>query len=541
MWPKTHRNCVCDRHLCARTRIDAARSQPFRPNSIDLMSSQAAKRVSLVPADFFCSVPAQNSASAVERRTPSDDNSVKPTHMTLLPVATENTTNAPMWVMVLFVLLMLATYVGVAVDQFHKTVAALTGGVILLALALALGVLPEYGLVYEILSHDLNIFGVIIGTGILVDVTGKSGLFHFLSIWIVRATQGRASALYFAICGLAFALVAILTIVPAMLILSSLILVICRALDYKAKPFLLSVAICANSGALVTFASGLPNIMIGTQAGIPYSQFLVISAPYAFVSFLIALAVMRWFFRNDLPWKQSDEAKAALQQRITQFDPWALVERKALLVRSAVILVLTVVGFALAQQLGVGMDFIAMAGGTVALLFAGKSVEDSIAKVNWTVILFFLGLFVIIGCVKATGALALLAEQVVALSGGSTTALVPLLTVFAAISSAIVDNIPIAATLIPVVNQIGLGPTPVEPLWWSVILGSNLGGNGTPIGSISCVIALYTLKKDAGQSVGWGEFLKFGGSIMVLQVLGAIAYLLLLFTMGWIPEIPTGT
>lgn len=446
-------------------------------------------------------------------------------------------TAAPAWVMIVFTVGMLVTYVGVAIERFHKTVAAMAGAVVLLVLALVLDVLPNYESIYEILSHDLNIFGVIIGTGILVDVTGMSGLFHFLSMLMVRGTGGRASSLYFAICGLTFLFVAVLTIVPAMLILSSLVLVICRALDYPAKPFLLSVAICANSGAIVTFASGLPNIMIGTQAGIPYVQFLYISAPYALISFLIALAVLRFSFRKDMAWQQSTEEKTALRERIDQFDPWAMVESKTVLIKSATILSLTVIGFALAQPLGVGMDYIAMAGGTAALLFAGKSVEDSIAKVNWTVILFFLGLFVIIGCVKATGALGWLAEQVVSLSGGEVTALVPLLTAFSAVASGIVDNIPVAATLIPVVSQIGDGPVPVEPLWWATIFGCNLGGNSTPIGSISCVIALYTLKKEVHQTVSWGEFIKLGGTIMVLQVIGAMVYLMLLQTLGWIPSL----
>lgn len=440
--------------------------------------------------------------------------------------------------MILFAAGMLATYIGVAVERFHKTVAALAGAVILVAIALALNVIPEYASIYDILSHDLNIFGVIIGTGILVDVTGKSGLFHFLSILIVRATKGRATALYFAICGLTFVFVALLTIVPAMLILCSLVLVICRALEYSPKPFLLSVAICANSGALVTFASGLPNIMIGTQAGIPYVQFLLVSAPYAFLSFLIALAVLRFALRKSLPWKQSSSEKAAIQHRIDEFDPWALVEDKSVLWKSAIILLLTIAGFAFAQPMGVGMDFIAIAGGTAALLFAGKNVEDSIAKVNWTVVLFFLGLFAIIGCVKATGALGWLASQVVAMSNGRIELLVPLLAVFSAFASAIVDNIPVAATLIPIVSQIGDGSTPIEPLWWAVVLGSNLGGNGTPIGSISCVIALYTLKKEAHQTISWAEFIKLGGTIMVLQVSGAIAYLLLLHNFELIPMIP---
>ena len=155
-------------------------------------------------------------------------------------------------IMLVFVGIMLLTYVGVAHERLHKTVAALLGGGVLVLLAVAMGVLDEYDDIYGFLEKDLNVFGVIIGTGILVDVTGRSGLFHFLSMLIVRATGGRASRLYLAICALTFLFVAILTIVPAMLILSSLVLVTCRSLNYSPKPLLLSVAICANSGAKET-------------------------------------------------------------------------------------------------------------------------------------------------------------------------------------------------------------------------------------------------------------------------------------------------
>ena len=438
-------------------------------------------------------------------------------------------------IMVLFAGLMFLTYVGVAHERLHKTVAALLGGVVLVLLSVMLGVF-EYHEIYGFLATDLNVFGVIIGTGILVDVTGKSGLFHFLSMLIVRATGGRASRLYLAIGALTFLFVALLTIVPAMLILCSLVLVICRSLDYSPKPFLLSVAIFANSGAIVTFASGLPNIMIGTAANIPYLHFLLVSAPYALVSVLIAFVLLRWWFRHDLPWKQNDRELASLEARISEFDPWTLVEDRRILARSAVILSLTIVGFALAQTLGLGMDFIAMAGGTAALLFAGRSVEDTIGKVNWTVILFFTGLFLIIGCVEATGALERLAAAVVSLAGTRETILVPIICVFSAGSSAIVDNIPVAATLIPIVKNITEMGVPQEPLWWALVLGSNLGGNGTPIGSISCVIALYTLKREAKISVGWGEFIKLGGLIMLIQVAGAVVYLLVLCSLDAIPS-----
>lgn len=460
--------------------------------------------------------------------------------MNFLASSVESIEPASAGVMLLFAAVMMATYVGVAVERFHKTVAALCGAAVLVTLGLMLE-LFEYPKIYDFLKEDLNIFGVIIGTGILVDVVGKSGLFHFLSMWIVRLTGGRASALFLTLCFVTFVFVAVLTIVPAMLILSSLVLVISRSLDYKPLPLLLSVAICANSGAIATFASGLPNIMIGTSAGIPYSHFLQVSLPYAFVSLLVAIAALRFFFRNDLPWKQTEAQQATLREQIETFDPWAMVEDRKVLLRSALILSGTVVGFVFAQQMGVGMDFVAMVGATAALLFAGKGVEDAIHKVNWTVILFFMGLFIIIGCVKETGALEWVAKQVVELSENKLGLLIPLLGVFSAVASSIVDNIPVAATLIPIVKDIATDPSvPVEPLWWTLIICCNLGGNGTPIGSISCVIAIYALKKEAGIHVGWGTFLKIGGLIMVVQVIGAIAYVMFLYAQDWIPALVAG-
>jgi Na+/H+ antiporter NhaD/arsenite permease-like protein len=278
--------------------------------------------------------------------------------------------------------------------------------------------------------------------------------------------------------------------------------------------------------------------MIGTAAAIPYVDFLKVSLPYAIFSLLLAIGMLRWFFRNDLPWKQTETQRAELRDQIETFDPWALVEDRKVLIRSALILLLTVTGFVFAQQLGVGMDFVAMVGATAALLFAGKGVEDAIHKVNWTVILFFMGLFVIIGCVKDTGALKLVAQQVVAISDNRMELLVPLLGGFSAIASSIVDNIPVAATLIPIVRDISAADTvPAEPLWWTLIICCNLGGNGTPIGSISCVIALYALKREEGIHIGWGSFLKMGGSIMLIQVIGAIVYVMLAYERGWIPEI----
>jgi len=129
--------------------------------------------------------------------------------------------------------------------------------------------------------------------------------------------------------------------------------------------------------------------------------------------------------------------------------------------------------------------------------------------------------------------------QVVEFSDNEMTLLVPLMAVFSAVASSIVDNIPVAATLIPIVRDVSGPDVPAEPLWWTLIICCNLGGNGTPIGSISCVIAIYALKREANQHISWGTFLKLGGSIMLVQIALAILYILALYNFGWIPDLPT--
>jgi Na+/H+ antiporter NhaD/arsenite permease-like protein len=435
---------------------------------------------------------------------------------------------------------MLLTYVGIAHKSMHKTLASMLGASILTALAVALQVLPSgYPHVYHIIAKDLNVLGVIIGTGILVDIVGRSGLFHFLSVKVVKRTAGDPGRLFFLLNAMAFLFVTFLTIVPSMLILASLIIVITRSLKYDPKPFLISTAICANTGALVTFSSGLPNLMIGTAASIPYLHFLRVSAPFALLAFFIAHFILRRLFSSALRAADSPQERDALAQTVARFDEWAMVQDIRLMRRCLIVLLLTILGFALAQSLHVGLDFIALAGGTAAILVSGSDTEETIRQVNWTVILFFLGLFTIIGIVEATGLLERMAEGVVYIAQGKAGATTALLTAFSAISSGIVDNIPVAATLIPIAQSISAGGTiPAEPLWWGLVIGTNIGGSATPIGSISCVIALHTLHKEAHQDVGWGEFIKIGGGITLVHLGLAILYISLLTRFGGIPSIP---
>jgi Na+/H+ antiporter NhaD/arsenite permease-like protein len=192
--------------------------------------------------------------------------------------------------------------------------------------------------------------------------------------------------------------------------------------------------------------------------------------------------------------------------------------------RAAILLLLTIVGFATAQPLGIGLDFVAMAGGAAAILFSGQNPEDAIKKVNWTVIVFFIGLFVMIGTVEHSGLLQKAAGLLSDVSGGNVHIATVVLVLFTSVTSGIMDNIPVAATMIPIVATM-TETLPAAPLWWGLTISANLGGNGTPIGSISGVIALSALQESGGGKVSWGEWFKVGAVAMVLQIVVVLAWL----------------
>ena len=446
--------------------------------------------------------------------------------MTILAATTAITEGArPALPMILIGGVLILTFIAIAFELVHKSLAALGGAIVAVIIALSMGVFggeKPYEKVYDFIGHDLGVIGVIVGTSILVGITAKSGLFHFIAIKMVKATGGKQTLLLPAVMIATIGFVTFLTIAPGVLIMTSLVLVITKSLGYKPVPYIMVVAIGANSGALMTFASGIPTLMIGTSAGIPYVDFLLVSTPLAILSAVVAFFVIRFSYRKDLV-ATGDPVER--REKVAQFDEWALVKDRSIFVRCAIILGFTILGFAFAQQLGVGLDFIAFCGAAAALLFSGFDTEDAIRAVKWPIILFFVGLFVLIGAVRETGLLEILAGQIFLISGTNTTIAVIILVPFVFITAGIVDNIPVAATMIPIVNSMIASGLPAESLWWSLIAACNLGGNPTPVGSIAAVIALHALEKERGIRIGWGEYLKVGGIVTLLQIPLVIGYM----------------
>ncbi|MCA9320918.1 MAG: transporter, partial [Planctomycetes bacterium] len=314
--------------------------------------------------------------------------------------------------------IMVATYVAIAFELLHKSLAAMTGAVLAVIAAMGFGLYREHGYesVHEILGHDLGVLGVLLGTSILVEIAGHSGLFHFISVKIVKKTRGDPHRLFLYMMVLTVIFCTLLTIAPGTLIMITLALAVTKELDYDPKPYVIGIAIAANSGALVTFASGICTMMVGSKAGLAYLDFFRVTTPIAIVTAVIAWFIVRMLYRESLKPTGDPEQRA---ERVARFDEWALVHDRKIFTRSALILLATIVGFATAQSMGVGLDLIAMAGGCAALLLSGFDTEKAIKTVKWPLIVFFVGLFTIIGAVQATGLLAKMAGGIDALAGGS--------------------------------------------------------------------------------------------------------------------------
>ncbi len=437
--------------------------------------------------------------------------------------------------MVVLGLIMVATYVAIAFELLHKSLAAMAGACLAVIAAVVFGLYSEHGYeqVHETIGHDLGVLGVLLGTSILVEIAGHSGLFHFVSVKIVKKTKGESQRLFAWMAVLTVVFCTFLTIAPGTLIMVTLALAVTRELKLDPKPYIIMIALVANSGALMTFASGICTMMIGSKAGLHYLDFFRVTTPIAIVTAFVAYTVVRLKYRATLVDTQGPQEREAL---VAGFDEWALVHDRRVFWRSAIILLLTTIGFATAQTMGVGLDLIAMLGGVAALLFSGFDTEKAIKKVKWPLIVFFIGLFVIIGAVQESGLLVKLAGGIEFLSGGNGTATLLIMAVFVLVLSGIVDNIPVAATLIPITMAMGENGADITPLWWTLVICSNLGGNSTPVGSVSSVIALHALEQDRNIKVSWSEFLKIGGLTLFCQGVVALTYLYLFLRLDLFPR-----
>ena len=425
-------------------------------------------------------------------------------------------------------------------ERLHAKKSVITGiyAVLSLGLGHATGILPfgpvvnvfgeELSLPVYIQGIDWGVIAIILGSSLFVDVTSRSGLFTFIAIKLTKASGGDPFRLLVAYGLMTVVFSALLNNVTAMIIVGSLTAVSLEKLDARDKllGFLLIEGLLTNVGGLLTLISSVPNIIVGAAAGISFVTFFEVAAGYVVVA--TTLTLLLGAKRYGVASLREEAAKAKARERVMSFAERDGIESQGFFVVAAVLLVAFIVSIAASSVTGypLGMGFVAMAFGLVMLLRFKGTADRFYRTLDWDLLLFFAFLFIVINVMEHAAVLTLIGEglgAIIALNDAAEGAGTAATLVSAAGFSAVTDNIPLAAMLARILE--GMVPLSDDRLWWSVIFGANLGGNLTPIGSASTVVAV-TLMHKHGLAMSFGAFVRAAAAFALMQIALAVLYVL---------------
>ncbi len=435
---------------------------------------------------------------------------------------------------IFFAALLLATLLGLAFEILPKAVLSLVVAGVGLFAAVAFGVDFGHGsgggghhIPAPVNLIEWPTLGVIIGSSIFVEIAARSGIFTWSAIRLLKASRGDPWKLLLLLGVLTLLFSAFLNNVTAMIIVGSLTVVACKSLNLDARPYLLVEAFLTNVGGLLTLISSLPNIILGHAAGITFLKFFLVAAPYCVLASAVTLLMARKLF--GIRPHADPEARERARLRVNEFDEWETVSDRGFFKAAWFVTGGVILAFALQSYLPVfksedlGLQFVAFAGATVMLLLRPKAVDEALRKVEWSLVFFFVGLFILIGICGKTGVLDVMGDGVTWMideTGGMAAAVLVWIT---GILSGLTDNVPLAAMLAQMFDPATTSPD----IWWAAIIGGNLGGNITPIGSAAVVVGV-TLMKREGIKITFVGFMRTAAPFASAQLILGSLYLLLL-------------
>ena len=417
---------------------------------------------------------------------------------------------------IIAIVIFLVTMAAIMTEKLHRTVAAVAGALLLILT----GVLSvESGFSYV----DLNTLGVLIGMMLFVAVVKNSGIFEYIAIKAAKIAKGRPWPLMVLFALITAVLSAFLDNVTTVLLIGPMTLAITSMLRINPIPFFMTQIMASNIGGTATLIGDPPNIMIGSAAGLSFTDFITNTG--VAVLFVLAATIVCFYFIYGRKLHVEPEA----MDSILQLDENKAIKDRSLLIKSVVMILLVVFGFVFHAQLHLESCSIALSAAAVLLLIGRQDVEEIVAGVEWTTILFFTGLFIVVGGLQETGVIQILANGLMDLTEGHMTLTILLILWVSAIVSSFLDNIPFVATLIPLILTMQSSGVDVTPLWWAVSLGACLGGNGTLIGA-SANVVLSGISNRHGFPITFASYFKVGFPLMLVSVAISTVFLLLRFT-----------
>lgn len=425
----------------------------------------------------------------------------------------------PIWVSsILFV----ATYVVIITERVNRAIVAMLGA----GLMVAAGVLDQATATEGV---DFNTLGLLTGMMVIVAITRRSGVFQYLAIWSAKRVNAHPWGILLMLSVVTAVFSALLDNVTTVLLIVPVTLLITEELKVSPYPFLFAEIFASNIGGASTLIGDPPNIMIGSAVQLSFNDFILNLAPITPFILIVSLLV---FYAL---WGRHMQARDEERQHIMALNEREVISSPLLLKQSLAVLALVITAFALAHTLHLEPATIAMFGAAILLLLTNlgrsseKQSEDvhrTFGEVEWVTIFFFVGLFIVVHGIEHAGVLDILATQIVELTDGDLAVTAIAVLWVSAIASAVVDNIPFVATMIPLIESMGTtfgGADQLEPLWWSLALGACLGGNGSLVGA-SANLIVAGMAERAGHRIRFLPFMMLAFPLMLMSIVISTVY-----------------
>jgi Na+/H+ antiporter NhaD/arsenite permease-like protein len=425
------------------------------------------------------------------------------------------------------------TFILIATERLHRTSSALFGASLMVIAGSWMGFYPisSSGPSGGAFEHiDFNTIGLLFGMMIIVGVLMETGFFEFLAIKMAKIARGdlwKIMMMFVLVTAIASAF---LDNVTTILLMIPITVSIANTLEIRPMPLIMAEILSSNIGGAATVIGDPPNIMIASNAGIPFVTFILNIGPIVIVTMLVAVYLLKWMYKDDL--KQVPKHIDVLMER----DERKEIKNKPLLIKSMIVLGAVIILFMFHHVAHIPLSVIALMGAVFLLVWGNIHPGEALQHVHWSTLLFFVGLFILVGAVVEVGIMGVLAGGMEAVTGGNLIAAIVFISFVSAFASTIVDNIPFTATMIPLIVALqGTATDPtlftdqltqfsINPMWWALAIGACLGGNGSLVGASANLVGAGISEK-FGHPISFKAFFVKSFPFMVITL--TVATLLL--------------
>ncbi len=428
------------------------------------------------------------------------------------------------WPIIVSCVVFVLTFALILTERIHRTVIGLFGAVVMVGLGM---VFDFYHPANALHAIDFNTIGLLLGMMIIVAILEKTGFFQYLAILAAKKTKGDPWKLVVVLGTVTTLVSLILDNVTTVVLIAPVTIIIARLLSISAVPILMSEALLSDTGGVATLVGDPPNIMIGSAAGFTFNDFIFHITPIVVVAWFVTLLVLRLVFKKELAQKPKHIDKLMLMN-----EKDALTDVKTCKIIMGVLVLVTGLFF-VHHMVHMPPSMVALIGAAIALLLVSPKEDPQpiLEKVEWSVLLFFAALFIIVGGLEHAGTIGILADYMSSLASGNLVTAAILIMCISAVASAAVDNIPFTMAMIPVIQHLETQGVPTNILWWSLALGVGFGGNGTPIGSTANVVVVAK-SEQTDDPITFMRWFKSGSLAMIATV--AVAAAAIYFFPHWL-------